>query len=148
MTIDLRDVRSSDLPVFFDHQCDVMAAEMAGFVPRSRTAFDDHWTRILRNRHCVVMTVEVDDKVAGYVSTFSQEGRQHIAYWFGREYWHRGVGTEAVARFLRLHGRRPVFGTVAATNPASGAILRRCGFLFVGEDTGPDGVQEHIFRLD
>jgi len=148
MKIDLRAVERSDLPVFFEHQRDAGAAEMVGFIPRSRTAFDDHWTRILNGPQFVVLTVEVDGKIAGYVSAFPREERQEIAYWFGREYWHRGIGKDAVAQFLKLHGHRPMFGTVAVTNPASSAILRRCGFVLAGEETGPDGVRETIFRLD
>jgi RimJ/RimL family protein N-acetyltransferase len=148
MKIDLRAVRHSDLTAFFEHQRDAKAAVMAGFTPRSRAAFDDHWRRIIADPQTVVMTVEVDDAVAGYVSAFPQADRQEIAYWFGRAYWNRGIVQAAVAQFLILHRRRPIFGTIVRSNAASGAILRKCGFIPFGQDTAPDGEPEEVFRLD
>lgn len=148
MKIDLRAVQPSDLPIFFDHQCDADATEMVGFVPRTRSAFDEHWKRIIGEPQFVVMTVDVDGNAAGYVSAFPRGERHELAYWFGREYWHKGIGQNAVSQFLKLHDHRPVFGTVAVTNPASSTILRRCGFTLAGEEAGPDGRQEHIYRLD
>ena len=148
MKIVLRAVQPSDLSTFFDHQCDPGAADMVGFVPRARNAFDEHWHEIISEPQFAVLTVEVDGKVAGYVSAFPREGRREIAYWFGRKYWYKGIGRNAVSQFLKLHADRPIFGTVAVQNPASSAILRRCGFMLAGQETGPNGRQEHIFRLD
>ncbi|WP_225206344.1 GNAT family N-acetyltransferase [Novosphingobium huizhouense] len=147
MKIELRAVEPSDLPVFFEHQCDAEAAEMVGFTSRTRVAFEKHWKRIISDPQCIVMTVESDGNVVGYVSAFPRGERQEIAYWFGREHWHKGIGKNAVAQFLQMHGQRPLFATVADTNPASSAILLRCGFTHVGEDEGPDGQREHMFRL-
>lgn len=148
MQIRLRAVQPADLPVFFEHQCDSEAADMVGFVPRARSAFDEHWSKIIAEPSFIVRTVEADGEVAGYVSAFPRDNRSEIAYWLGREYWGRGIGKAAVEAFLRLHRERPVFGTVAVRNIGSLAILRRCGFEFHTENTGPDGVREHILRLD
>jgi len=148
MRVTLRAVRSSDLPVFFEHQVDRQAADLAGHVPRGRAAFDEHWGKIVGAPDTILRTVEVDGRVAGYVGAFSREGRPEIAYWFGREHWGRGVGRGAVSRFLALHRERPIFGCVAVENAASVSILRSCGFETIAEDVGPDGRAEYLLRLD
>ncbi|MFD1033110.1 GNAT family N-acetyltransferase [Sphingomonas hankookensis] len=147
MTVTLRRVLPEDLPVFFAHQCDVDAAAMAGFTPRERGAFDAHWERILGGLAFVARTVEVEGAVAGYVSAFPTEGRVEIAYWLGRDYWHRGIGQAAVAMFLAEQRERPLFASVIDTNGASQAILERSGFVVVGEEIGEDGVCERRLRL-
>ncbi|MET1756112.1 GNAT family N-acetyltransferase [Novosphingobium sp. RD2P27] len=147
MQIRLRAVRLPDLPVFFEHQCDAEAADMAGFVPRARSAFDEHWCKIMSGPMFIVRTIEADGKVAGYVSAFPRDDRSEIAYWLGREYWGKGIGKAAVEAFLKLHLERPLFGAVSIKNLGSLAILRRCGFEFYAEETGADGFQEHILRL-
>jgi len=43
----LRDVIADDLPIFFEHQLDPEATEMAAFPPRTREAFMAHWARLL-----------------------------------------------------------------------------------------------------
>ncbi|WP_164516124.1 GNAT family N-acetyltransferase [Sphingomonas sp. 2R-10] len=144
----LRPARPDDLPVFFAHQCDAEAAAMAGFVPRARAAFDAHWGRIIAGPAFVVRTVVVDGAVAGYVSAFPNDGRSEIAYWLGRDFWHRGIGQAAVAAFLADHAARPLFASVIDTNAASQAILERCGFTVVGEESGDDGVCERTLRLE
>lgn len=148
MQVHLRAARSSDLPVFFAHQCDADAADIVGFTPRTRAAFDEHWQRIITEQGVTLRTVEVDGQVAGYVCAFSRDGRPEIAYWFGREHWGKGVGRRAVLDFLETHRERPIFASVAIRNVASLAILRRCGFEFVAEEPGPDSLPEHLLRLD
>ena len=50
--------------------------------------------------------------------------------------------------FLEWYGKRPIFGSVLATNIPSLAILHRCGFVIVAEGRGPDGLLEKVHRLD
>ncbi|MEH3040125.1 MAG: GNAT family N-acetyltransferase [Sphingomonas paucimobilis] len=148
MDIRLRPVRPDDLDAFYDHQCDVDAAAMAGFTPRSRADFDAHWGHILAGPAFVVATIEVDERVAGYVSTFPRDGRREIAFWLDRAVWNRGVGRAAVTAFLVQHPERPLLATVLDTNTASRTVLQRCGFRVVGRETDPDGVAEVVLRLD
>lgn len=148
MQLRLRATRPGDLPVFFEHHRDIAAAAIAGSRIRERGAFDDHWRRILADPRCIVRTVTVDGQVAGYVTTFVQHGRREIAYWIGRDHGGRGIGGTAVAAFLDQDRERPLFASVLIGNVASRAILRRCGFGLLREDTGPDGFVECVFRLD
>ena len=61
----LRDVAEADLPIFFEHQLDPVATQMAAFPSRDRDAFMVHWARILSDASVVKQTILVDGQVAG-----------------------------------------------------------------------------------
>ena len=49
-SITIREVESSDLETFYEHQLDPEAIRMAAFVcedPKDKVAFDAHWDKIL-----------------------------------------------------------------------------------------------------
>ncbi|WP_158703093.1 GNAT family N-acetyltransferase [Allosphingosinicella vermicomposti] len=144
----LRTVREDDLQMFFEHQCDPVAVELAAFAPRDRDAFDTHWAKILSNTGSWVRTVEIGGAVAGYICAFQQGGRWEIAYWIGRDHWGQGIGAKAVAEFLTLFTTRPVFATVAAHNRPSLRILEKAGFRFAGRRREEDGIVEIIMKLE
>ncbi len=130
----LRDVAESDLPVFFEHQLDPEATEMAAFPARDREAFDAHWKRILKDETVRVKTIVVDGAVAGNVVTFQRDGKTEIGYWLGREYWGRGIATQALEEFLAAIDERPLYAGVAQHNAGSIRVLEKCGFLLRGEE--------------
>ena len=147
----LRDVLEDDLPIFFEHQRDADARRMAAFPGRGWDAFVVHWrTKVLAEPSAKARTVELDGRVAGYVGSWEQDGKCLIAYWFGREYWGRGVATAAVAEFLTAHEtRRPLHAYVARANVSSIRVLEKSGFQALGPPVaGEDGVEEILFRLD
>jgi hypothetical protein len=48
MNITIREVESSDLKTFYEHQLDPEAIRMAAFIgkdPKDKVAFDTHWNR-------------------------------------------------------------------------------------------------------
>jgi RimJ/RimL family protein N-acetyltransferase len=66
--------------------------------------------------------------------------RAEIGYWVGREYWGRGVATEAARAvidyaFTRL-GIRRVYAHFYTRNPASGAVMRKLGMTYEGRLRG------------
>ena len=132
----LRDVVEDDLPTFYDHQLNPEAIRMAAFPPREWEAFMAHWARILRDETVTTQTILVDGQVAGNVVSFEQVGERHVGYWLGREFWGRGVATEALAQFLRHERTRPLCARVARRNVASIRVLRKCGFALSGGDEG------------
>lgn len=144
----LRPVHPGDLPVFFEHQRDGIAAALAAFPSRERAAFDAHWAGILANPDCWVRTVEADGAAAGYVCAFQRGERWEIAYWIGREFWGRGIASRAVAEFLALFVKRPLFAAVAEHNQPSLRVLEKAGFRFVRRETGEDGVVELLLILE
>ena len=83
------------------------------------------------------------DELIGCVSldrdNFNETPR--IGYWLGRAFWRRGYATEA-ARAIIAHGfdvlgLKRVDGTHFLENPASGAVLRKLGFVAVDEPSPP-----------
>jgi len=133
--IRLRDVQPDDLPIFFEQQLDVDATRMAGFPSRERAAFDAHWANnILGNPTAVVQTILLDGKVAGHIGSWPQDGVRLVGYWIGKEYWGKGVATEALARFLCIVTARPLHAHVAKHNLASIRVLEKCGFRLEPEE--------------
>ena len=147
----LRHVLEDDLQIFFEHQRDPEATSLAAHPAREWDAFVSHWRQnVLGGQGTEARTILVDDRVAGYVSSWERDGRRLIGYWIGREYWGRGVARSAVDEFLRAHDRRrPIHAYVALSNARSIRVLEKCGFQRAGEPVaGPDGVAEVLFRLD
>ncbi|MGI8858803.1 MAG: GNAT family N-acetyltransferase [Rubrobacteraceae bacterium] len=125
----LRGVIEDDLPVFFEHQQDPDATRMAAFPARSRDAFMAHWARILDDETVVNKTILFDGKVAGSILSFEQSGEREVGYWIGREFWGRGVATNALSEFLAHVRQRPLYAHVAGHNVASVRVLEKCGFV-------------------
>jgi RimJ/RimL family protein N-acetyltransferase len=144
----LRPVAAEDLPVFFTHQQDPVAFEMAAFRPRERAAFFTHWKRILEDAAMTARTILLDDDVAGNVGCWEHEGERQVGYWIGREFWGQGIASRALALFLDEVTLRPLWARVARDNRSSIRVLEKCGFVRVGEEAGGDGVTELIYRRD
>jgi RimJ/RimL family protein N-acetyltransferase len=139
----LREVTDADLPVFYEHQLDPVAVEMAGFPSRERDAFFAHWAKNRANPANIHRTIEVEGAVAGNVVSWQGDEGRLVGYWIGREHWGKGIATEALRRFLEEIPERPLYALVAAHNAGSIRVLEKCGFARIGEDAeGP------VFRLD
>jgi RimJ/RimL family protein N-acetyltransferase len=150
--VSLRSVDPRDLPVLFVHQRDAEAARLAAFPPRDHDAFMAHWSKILADPLLAARTILVDGAVAGHIGSWTSGPERLVGYWVGREYWGRGVATAALTQFLREIPHRPLVARVAQHNAGSIRVLRKCGFVAIGDDpfTGPDGrsVRELVFKLD
>ena len=144
----LRDVIEDDLPVFFEHQRDPEAVEMAAFPSRDRDAFFEHWHRIMGDDELVVKTIVSDGEVAGNVLSFEREGKRLVGYWLGREYWGRGLATRALAELVEELAVRPLYAEVATTNIGSIRVLEKCGFTVVGTTIEQDETFGEIELLE
>ncbi len=149
----LRSVEDGDLDVFFDHQVDPKAIEMAAFPARDKDQFAAHWAKIRADDTMVARTIVADGMVAGNIGSWQQNGQRLLGYWVGRAHWGRGVATEALARFVDELSTRPLYAHVAVHNVGSIRVLEKCGFRRdrVQEAKAPapdDGVEEFIFVLD
>ncbi|MFD2767701.1 GNAT family N-acetyltransferase [Micromonospora eburnea] len=135
----LRPVRDDDLPAFFAHGQDPQANWMAAFGPKDpadRAAFDAHWARIRADPRIVPRTVTVGGEVVGHVVAFPVGELTEVSYWIDPGRWGRGHATAALGALLRELPQRPVHARAAKDNAASLAVLRKCGFVVVGEDSG------------
>jgi RimJ/RimL family protein N-acetyltransferase len=155
-SIILREVQTSDLPVFFDQQLDPEANWMAAFTrkdPTDRDAFMAHWTRILGDRANTIQTILFNGNVAGSISSYvDEEERLEICYWIGKPYWGKGIATRALSAFLAHSKVRPLYARAAKDNIGSLRVLEKCGFTRIGEGRGfsearREEVEEFLLRL-
>ena len=152
MSITLRDVIPSDLPILYEQQLDPEATAMAAFPSRNREAFDAHWAKIMVDEKVILRTILYDEQIAGRIVSWEMIGEREIGYWLGREFWGKGIATEALKQFLGVVKTRPLFARVAKHNFGSKRVLEKRGFKMVGEDKyvniGNREVEEFVFRLD
>jgi RimJ/RimL family protein N-acetyltransferase len=149
--VTLRDVTEDDLAILFEQQREPDANRMAAFAARDRDAFWAHWrTNVLGGATTRAKAIVVDGEVAGYVSSWAQDGKRLVAYWLGKAYWGRGIATAALAEFLAHHEpTRPLFADVVLHNVGSIRVLEKCGFRRLGDAvTVADGIAELSMRLD
>ncbi len=151
--VSLRSVEDRDVEVFFEHQADPLAVEMAAFPARDEEQFAAHWAKIRADDSLVVRTIVADGVVAGNIGSWPDDGQQLLGYWIGREHWGRGVATQALALLAREVPVRPLYAHVAAHNVGSIRVLEKCGFrrdrAEEAKAPGPDdGIQELVFVLD
>lgn len=155
-TVTIREVAASDLEIFFRQQLDPEANRLAAFVnrdPADRPAFDAHWQKILQSPQNINRTIVAGDQVAGHVACFPLAGHLEVTYWLGREFWGRGIATQALRCLLGLVDVRPVFARAATDNHGSVRVLQKCGFNIIGTDRGfaksrGQDTDEYILRLD
>ena len=143
----LREVVEADLPVFYEHQRDPEASAMAAFPSRDRDAFMAHWARTLANDSALTWTIVCDGEVAGNIGCWTADRRMLVGYWVGREFWGRGLATQALAELLDVVDVRPLHAYVAKSNVASIRVLEKCGFVKVDEHAGDDGIEELVLEL-
>jgi RimJ/RimL family protein N-acetyltransferase len=140
------------LPIFFEQQLDPEANQMAAFPARNRDAFMAHWTKIMADDSVTIKTILFNGEVAGNMVCFTQLGEREVGYWLGKDYWGKGIATQALREFLKLIETRPLYAHVAKHNIGSRRVLEKCGFTVSGEDKYfsqvlGDNIEEYILIL-
>jgi RimJ/RimL family protein N-acetyltransferase len=131
----IREVRDSDLPVFWAHISDSAAQDMAAVTRKyhyDREAFDEHWAKVLSDPEVLVRTVVADDAVAGHAAVYGPPDEREVTYWIDAAFWGRGVATAALAALIELESTRPLHAHAVADNAGSIRVLEKCGFTVTG----------------
>ena len=128
-TIRLRPVQPDDLPRIFDLQLDPESNRMAVTIPRTREVFDSHWAKVLGDPEITAWAVLVGEELVGTISCFPMDGQDHVGYWIEREYWGKGIASQALHLLLREVSKRPLVAAAATSNVASLRVLQKCGFV-------------------
>lgn len=128
MKVFLRDVLDSDLQIFFEHQREPEANQMAAFPSKDKASFMAHWSKIRKDETNILKTILYNGQVAGNVVSFIMKGKREVGYWIGSEFWGRGLATKALKMFLEIEKTRPLYGVVAKHNIGSQRVLEKCGF--------------------
>jgi len=149
----LRRVEDQDVEVFFEHQADPVAVEMAAFPARDEDQFAAHWAKLRSDDALYVRTIVANGVVAGHIGSWPDHGQQLLGYWIGRELWGRGVATQALTLVIDDLPTRPLRAHVVAHNIGSIRVLEKCGFRRdpAGETSPPssyDGIHELVYVLD
>ena len=143
----LRKVVEGDLPALFEYECDPEAAAMAAFPSRDRDAFMAHWAKTLANDSALTMAIVADGEVAGSIGCWEADGQTFVGYWLGREFWGRGLATQALAELVRMVEARPLHAHVVKSNVASIRVLEKNGFVEVERHTADGGIEELVLEL-
>jgi RimJ/RimL family protein N-acetyltransferase len=140
--VQLRDVIEDDLPIFFQQQLDPDASYMAAFPSRDYDAFTAHWKKLLSDETKIKKTILFKEQVAGNIGSWQQSCKQEIGYWIGKEFWGKGIATEALSKFLLQIKARPLYAYVAKHNYASIRVLEKCGFIIIDEEKNFSNIGE------
>lgn len=143
----LREVVEDDLPILYEHECDPEAAAMAAFPSRDRDAFMAHWAKTLANDAALTMAIVADGEVAGNIGCWEADGQRFVGYWIGREFWGRGLATQALEELVGIVEARPLYAHVVQSNVASIRVLEKNGFVEAERHTVADGIEELVLAL-
>lgn len=148
----LRDVSPADLPLFFEHQLQPMANEMAAIPSRNKVTFMAHWQNIINDENVIKQAIIASGQAVGKVVCWQQDDQHLIGFWLAQESWGRGFATAALLQFLPQIGTRPLYTYVAKHNAGSIGVLEQCGFVNRREGGARDKlsgkpIQELMFEL-
>lgn len=101
---------------------------------------DAFLSRVCEVRPETSLAIDVNGESCGGISVMLQSDVHRysgeIGYWLGREYWGRGIMTEAVGAFtdsiFERFGLMRVYALPFDNNPASAKLLEKCGFQLEG----------------
>ena len=152
----LRDATTDDVSTFFEHQLDPEARRMAAFTskdPSDRDAFMAHWAKILGDDGVIMRTILFDEQVVGHVAEFERDGIPEVTYWIAKEFWGKGIATQALSALLRDVKVRPLYARVAKDNVGSLRVSEKCGFTKSGQErtfanARGEEIDEVIMKLD
>ena len=144
--VTIRETLESDWPILFENQRDPVSSAMAGVPAREWDAFIAHQRKISADETGLRQTILYNGQIAGDLVSFLHDGRREVGYRIGQEYWGKGIATRALALFLDVERRRPLYGWVLAQNIGSQRVLAKCGFTVIGEEH-EDGDHGIVFML-
>jgi RimJ/RimL family protein N-acetyltransferase len=108
----LREVRKTDIAIFFKHQLDPVSNWQVAFTHE-----------------------DPSEEVAGYLTKYDLNGEPQSGFVLGREFWGIGIATASLREFLSIVTVRPVYGRTAFDNEASMKVLQKVGFKRTAEGT-------------
>ena len=144
----LRLWHESDAGTLFKYACDPELGPRAGWPPHKRV---EDSLEIIRKYFMNDFTWAVELKETGEVigcvgyhpASMSNleigEDQCEVGYWIARPYWNQGICTEALQMVIdhcfKEKGYKVLWGSFFTSNPASGRVMEKCGFVDTGEET-------------
>ena len=151
----LRTTTLKDLETLFVFQLDKESNYLAAFTskdPSNKEAYIEKWTSLLANKTINSKTILAEEKIVGSIAKFEMEGEAELTYWIGRDFWGRGIASNALKIFLEEEKSRPIYGRVAFDNLGSKRVLEKCGFTMIKTEKGyanarEKEIEEYVFEL-
>lgn len=152
----LRDVVESDLERFVELPPEPAGEQQVGTTPPETGEKETYWSfwhGPLGDPGVLKKSILYQGQVAGYLLYFNQFGEQEVGYWLRRDFWGRGIATQALRLFLQEITARPIYGRADQHNLASIRVMEKCGFRRYGLRQGYSRRQgqeviEVFLRLD
>ena len=126
--IQLRDVMTEDLEIFFENLQDQETTRSEDFPAREKDDFIANWNRILANPAIIKKTVIYDGKVKGSIMCYEKSGKHVVSYCIGNDYWGERIAAGALITLLEQVNHRPLYAYVNYHNITSVHVLEKCGF--------------------
>ena len=157
----LRALRSSDAGLLTLHCSDPRVARMTSTIPHPYPpggAEDFIAATAKPDAGGIVWAIDGGPsgrpELVGTVGLRAASGGRELGYWVAPPVWRQGIATEAVKLLAQANplGDRSMVAAVFHDNPASAAVLDRCGFVETGTDRGfsvarGETVLRRLFRL-
>ncbi len=155
MQVELKDTEPADLEILFEFQKDEDAKHLAAFTPKDSTdkeAYINKYTKLLSDETVNNKTIFFNNEIVGSIAKFEIEGEAEITYWISKDFWGKGISTNALMQLLEIEKKRPIYGRVAFDNIGSQRVLEKCGFEKIGTDKGfanarGKEIEEFIYKL-
>ncbi|MCP4442282.1 MAG: GNAT family N-acetyltransferase [Aureispira sp.] len=151
----LRKTITTDLDTLFNNQLDEESNYMAAFTakdPTDKDAYMAKWTKIVVNDAVNMQTILLEDKIVGSILHFDAGEETFVAYGIGKDFWGKGIASAALAKFLKLSPKRPLFAQTVFDNLGSQRVLEKNGFVVIGKEINfanarGKEVEEFVFKL-
>ena len=144
----LRPWRETDAETLYKYASDPEVGPRAGWPPhRSKDESLDVIRRFFLNDCTWAIVLKETGEVIGCVGYHTasssnlkiEKDQGEVGYWVARPYWDNGICTEALRMVIdhcfREEGYTALWGSHFTTNPASGRVMEKCGFMDTGEQT-------------
>ncbi|MGM9803910.1 MAG: GNAT family N-acetyltransferase [Muribaculaceae bacterium] len=163
----LRPWHEADAEVLYHLAKDEDVGPRAGWAPHKsvdesleiiRTVFHNPttWAIVLRETGAVVGAIGYGESCE--CSLPARQGEMTVGYWVGKDYWNRGICTDAlrlmIARVVNHTGIQSLISGHYVDNVASGRVMEKCGFVPTGEFCqsntlqGSDGRSIRVLRWE
>ena len=153
--LELRKTTQQDPETLFIFQTNPEGTQMTAFTsenPSDKSAYLKKWSARIERTDVFMQTTRVEERIVGSVVHFNMMGETNVSYWIDREFWGKGIATEALQKFIQKTDSSPLFARVAFDNIGSQRVLEKCGFERVGTETGfangrRQEIREFVYRL-
>lgn len=144
----LRPWRESDAPTLYKYASDPEVGPRAGWPPhQSVEESREIIQKLFSNDHTWAVELKETGEAIGCVGFLPAaasnltigDDQCEVGYWIAHPYWGKGLCTEAMQMVVdycfSAKGLTTLWGSHFISNPASGRVMEKCGFVDTGEET-------------